>query len=77
MDKFCFSCSAPLAAPEFKGPADDFCKNCTDEKGNLKPREEIRNGIAWWFKSWQPGLDDDTALARAEHFMKAMPAWTE
>jgi hypothetical protein len=40
--------------PDFKGPAENLCKHCTDEKGNLKPREEIQTGIAQWFKSWQP-----------------------
>lgn len=63
--------------PEFKGPAEDYCKHCTDEQGELKPREEIRTGIAQWFRIWQPGLDEDTALTRADHFMQAMPAWAE
>ncbi len=58
MDKFCYSCSAPLNLPEFKGTAEHFCKYCTDEKGNLKSREEIQKGIAQWFQSWQPDLDE-------------------
>ncbi len=77
MDKFCFSCSAPLNMPDYKGPAESYCKYCTDEKGNLKPREEIMKGIAQWFQSWQPDLDEDKALTRAEHFMKSMPAWAD
>jgi len=77
MDKFCHSCTPPLSMPEFKGPAENYCKYCTDENGNLKPREVVRQGIAEWFKSWQPGLDDPTAIARAESFMMAMPAWAE
>lgn len=77
MDQYCQSCSAPLSAPSFKGPSEDYCKHCTDEKGNLKSREEIKMGISMWLKSWQPGLDDEKATVRAEHFMKAMPAWAE
>lgn len=77
MNKFCYSCSAPLEMPEFKGPAENFCKYCTDEEGNLKSREEIYSGIVYWLKTWQPGIDDETAKERATCFMKAMPAWAE
>ena len=77
MDKFCFSCTAPLNMPEFKGPAENYCKHCTDENGNLKSREEIQKGLAQWFQSWQPNLDEKEALERAAHFMRAMPAWAE
>ena len=77
MNGFCHSCSAPLNVPDFKGPAENYCKYCTDEQGNLKPRDTVRQGIAEWLKSWQPNLDDATALTRAESFMKAMPAWAD
>ena len=77
MDKFCFSCAAPIEMPDFKGPAEDYCKYCTDEEGNLKSRDEIQMGVAEWFKAWQPDLDHNKALARAAHYMKAMPAWAE
>ena len=77
MNKFCYSCSATLEMPEFKGIAEKYCKYCTDEKGNLKSREEIRKGIAGWLKTWQPEIDEETARERATHFMKAMPAWAE
>ena len=49
----------------------------TDENGNLKSREEILQGCANWLKSWSPDLDDETALKRAEHYMKAMPEWAD
>ena len=77
MDKFCFSCAAPTEMPDFKGPAEDYCKYCTDEQGNLKSRDEIQMAVAEWFKAWQPDLDQEMALARAAHYMKAMPAWAE
>ena len=76
MDKYCHSCAAPLGA-EFKGPAENFCKYCTDEAGKLKPRADIQQGIAQWFKGWQTGIDDKTATVRAAHYMKSMPAWAE
>ena len=54
MEKYCYSCAAPLAIPDFKGLVENYCKYCTDESGNLKPREEIQSGIIQWFKAWQP-----------------------
>jgi hypothetical protein len=75
--KFCHSCTAPLENPEFKGVAENLCKYCADDKGNLKPRAEVQQGIAHWFKMWQPGLDDTKALRRADIFMQAMPAWAK
>ena len=55
MDKFCHSCAAPLSMDDFKGPAENYCKYCTDESGKFKPMLEIKQGIAGWFKGWQPG----------------------
>lgn len=77
MSSFCHSCSAPLGAPGFQGPKENYCKHCTDENGNVKSREEIQAGIAQWLKMWQPGLDDEKAMTRAEFFMKAMPHWAQ
>ena len=76
MDKFCHSCAAPLSG-EFKGLAENYCKYCSDEHGSLKSREEVRRGVAEWFKGWQPDLDDEKALARADAYLDAMPAWAE
>lgn len=77
MDKFCYSCGAPLSLPDFKGPAENYCKYCTDGKGNLKRKEEVKQGIAQWLKMWQPDMNDEKALERASYYMKAMPAWAE
>jgi hypothetical protein len=77
MKKYCHSCTAPLFDPAFQGPAENYCKYCTDESGSLKSREEIRQGIAQWLMSWQEGLDESTALERADHYMKALPAWAD
>lgn len=77
MAKYCQSCSMPLDSPGARGPAKEYCKHCTDAKGNLKPRAEVQRGIAMWLSSWQGGLTEEQALKRAEHFMAAMPAWAE
>lgn len=63
--------------PDFKGPAEQYCKHCTDEKGNLQPREAILGGITKWLQSWQPGIAEEQAKARAELYMQAMPAWAK
>ena len=76
MNKFCFSCGAPLVMPEFKGPVADYCRHCVDEKGAVRPREAVRDGVAGWFLSWQPGIDH-TAAQRANFYLKAMPEWAE
>ena len=77
MSEFCHSCTAPLNIPEFKGISEIYCKYCADEAGNLKPYEEIKQGIASRFKGWHGDISDETALTRAEHFMRAMPAWAD
>ena len=77
MSEFCHSCTAPLSNPTFKGSSDTYCKHCTDENGNLKPREEVRQGIAGWLASWQGGISKEVALTRADHFMKGLPARAE
>ncbi len=77
MDKFCQSCAAPLGMPEFKGPAADYCKYCTDPAGKLKTKGEVQQGIAHWFQTWQPNLNEQVALTRAAFYMKSMPAWAE
>ncbi|MBD3317722.1 MAG: hypothetical protein GF344_18195 [Chitinivibrionales bacterium] len=72
----CLSCAMPLT-PDTRGASESHCRYCTDEQGNLKDCEQVRFGIAQWFKQWQPGLDDETASRRAKLYMQAMPAWAE
>ena len=75
--EYCNSCTMPLNMPDAKGASDIYCKYCSDETGQLKPRADVERGIAHWLGSWQPSVDADTALVRARHFMNAMPAWAE
>lgn len=77
MSGWCQSCTAPLDNPAFKGSSDVYCKYCIDEKGNLKPREVVKQGIIQWFRGWHPNVTDEQLSDRAEHFMKAMPAWVD
>ena len=77
MEKYCMSCAAPLWMKDFQGPSEDYCKNCTDDKGQLKSRDEILMGMAYWLKTWQPELNDQKAAVRAESYLKAMPAWAD
>jgi hypothetical protein len=62
---------------QFQGPAENYCKYCTDEHGKLKSRDEILRGAADWLKSWSPDLDDETALKRADLYLRSMPEWAD
>jgi hypothetical protein len=77
MNQFCHSCAAPLSNPDFKSSAENYCKYCADDKGQLKSRANVQASIAGWFKMWQPNLNDQKAMARAAHYMQAMPAWAD
>lgn len=77
MEKYCESCAAPLWMSDLKGPSEQYCKHCTDEEGKLLPREVMLAGTAKWMQSWQPGITEEQAKARAEHYMLAMPAWAK
>ena len=73
MDKFCQSCGMPLADQS----SDQYCQYCTDEKGQLKPREAVREGIAGWLQMFTPNPETVNFKKRAESYLNAMPAWAE
>lgn len=75
--KFCYSCGAPLSVPGFKGPVKNYCRHCTDAQGNIKSKTQVQTAIAGWLKGWQPDIDEEKAMERAGHYMKAMPRWAE
>jgi hypothetical protein len=77
MNKMCLSCGMPLMGPEAQKAHGDYCQYCTDDKGNLLPREQVKNGIAQFLKSWSPQGNSVDFIKRAEHYMLAMPAWAE
>ena len=70
----CHSCGMALNQDCACG---NYCQYCIDEKGNLLPRETIKAGIADWLKSFSPHNDKTDFEKRAEHYMKAMPAWAD
>ncbi|MFC1568693.1 zinc ribbon domain-containing protein [bacterium] len=73
MDKFCQSCGMPLTDQ----PSDQFCQYCTDETGQLKSREAVREGIAAWLQMFTPNPENIDFQKRAEAYLNAMPAWAE
>lgn len=77
MDKFCFSCGAPLKEAFVNKASDKFCNYCADETGKLKDRKVIQEGIAGWLKGMDPSNTVSDYMARADLYLKAMPAWAE
>jgi hypothetical protein len=73
MDTYCHSCGMPLTG-DVKG---NFCSYCCNEKGELKSREEVHQGIAMWLKQIKPGEKGVNYQERARYYMKAMPAWAD
>ncbi len=73
----CHSCAAPLDHPAYHGAAPNLCRFCTDDEGNLKPKKEVRAGIAEWMMRWQPELGEKEAVRRARRYMRTMPAWAK
>jgi hypothetical protein len=71
MNRFCQSCGMPLPDAETVV----YCRYCTDEKGDLKSREEIRGGISAWLEQFSPGGGSVDFNKRADSYMKAMPTW--
>ncbi len=77
MDSSCLSCAMPLGGNENKKSEGKYCTYCSDEQGKLLPREQVQQGIAQWLKSWAPKQDSVDFVERANHYMKAMPAWRD
>lgn len=75
--KFCHSCLAPLNEEQNTGVSDVYCCHCSDENGNLLPREQVLLIIAEWFMHWQKGLTVSEACRRADLYMRSMPAWNQ
>lgn len=65
--------------PETHGGGDannPFCKYCTDEKGNLLPRETIQENMIRLYKEKQ-GKSEEEAKRLTDEVMGKMPAWKE
>jgi hypothetical protein len=63
---------------EFVNPkAPQYCSYCTNEAGELLPREQVQAGVAGWLESIAPAGSAANFAARADHYLRAMPAWAE
>jgi hypothetical protein len=50
------------------------CVYCSDSEGNLKPRNEVREGmIQFWMQREE--IDRDLAEKKTDEYMSSMPAW--
>jgi len=58
-------------AADLKNPN---CIYCTDEKGRLKTREQVRNGMVNFFMKAKK-LDEKATAKFVDDYMKKMPAW--
>ena len=76
-EKYCLSCLASLKEEDNMGESDVYCRHCSDENGNLLPRETVLKTIAEWFMNWQKDLTEAEAQRRADHYMRSMPAWNQ
>lgn len=69
----CQSCGMPLADAQ---PGQMYCGYCTDEKGVLRPYEQVFEGtVTGYFMGMQKMARKDAEKAAKEHLAR-MPAWT-
>lgn len=55
-------------------PQNQFCKYCTDEQGNLMPREQVRAKMIQFYIQKQ-GKTQEEAEKLTDQLMGTMPAW--
>jgi hypothetical protein len=77
MEKYCNSCGMPISGQDGRDFRGSFCNYCSDENGNVYPRELVQKGIADWLKQMTPDNISTDFMKRAEYYLKAMPAWAE
>ena len=73
----CVSCGLTMSeAEEFAGGKVGYnvCVYCGDSDGNLKPKNEVREGmINFWMK--RENIDRKTAEKKTDEYMSTQPAW--
>ncbi len=77
MNEHCQSCGMPISGEDGKDFRGSFCLYCTDESGSLYPRDVVQQGVAEWLKSFGPDDPSIDYVARAGHYLDAMPAWAQ
>ncbi|MFW9984034.1 MAG: zinc ribbon domain-containing protein [Candidatus Hermodarchaeota archaeon] len=77
MTDYCISCGMDMTKPEEYGggkEGNESCVYCSDSEGNLKPRNEVREGmIKFWMQ--RENIDRDAAEKNVDEYMAKMPAW--
>ncbi|MFH1448651.1 MAG: zinc ribbon domain-containing protein [Candidatus Micrarchaeota archaeon] len=75
----CESCGMPIMHDDVRGGGkkdNKYCLHCTDEEGNLKSREDVREGmIQHYIRSM--AKPREAAEEYVDEHMKNMPAWKE
>ncbi len=66
----CQSCTMPIESGT-------LCKHCGDERGELRPFDELFTRMMMWTRKNEPKLSESEAEARTLAFMASMPAWKD
>ena len=74
---FCHSCGMPLQGEGGRKARGNYCQYCSDEQGNLYPKEVVIKGVSEFLASWAPEKEGADYVKRAESYLAAMPAWAE
>ncbi|MBN1998705.1 hypothetical protein JW935_14190 [candidate division KSB1 bacterium] len=77
MNSHCLSCGMPISGEDGKDRRGDYCLYCTDESGNLYPRQVVQKGVAEWLKQFGPQDPAIDYMQRADLYLSAMPAWAQ
>lgn len=73
----CSSCGMPMENSEdysLGNTESQYCRYCTDDKGQLLAFDKILSANAGYFKQSQ-GLTEQAALKMATDLLKNQPAW--
>ena len=75
--RICESCGMPMEGAKDHGGQDEkniYCKHCTDSKGQLKSREQVREGmINYMMRSEKK--ERAVAEKLIDEHMSRMPVW--
>ena len=77
MANVCKSCGMPMKTKKQHGGQDErcpYCIYCTDTKGKLKSREQVRAGMIFFFMKAK-NMDKKEAAKFVSSYMRKMPAW--
>lgn len=56
-------------------PDNPYCKYCTDPSGNLKTKEEVREGMINFQMQQSPGKTREEVATEVDQHMSTMPVW--